>query len=261
MQRLQSRTAEKVKALCRLRDSAKERAETGCFLAEGLRLCRDIAQYLPARELYATEKMLAEHPELTALAAQTFEISDAVAEKLSDTKTTQGVFALFERPAPLEHLRPGGRYLALEHVQDPANLGALLRSASAFGFEGVLLCSHCADWFSPKVLRAGMGAVAKLGYACYDDVGELAKALKAVNIPLYAAALERAVSLEHAPALTDAGLAVLIGNEGNGLTSEAVALADVTVRIPMMPNVESLNAAVAGSILLWHFRSLEGAAQ
>ena len=151
MQRLQSRTAEKVKALCRLRDSAKERAETGCFLAEGLRLCRDIAQYLPARELYATEKMLSEHPELTSLAAQTFEISDAVAEKLSDTKTTQGVFALFERPAPLETLRPGGRYLALEHVQDPANLGALLRSASAFGFEGVLLCSHCADWFSPKV--------------------------------------------------------------------------------------------------------------
>ena len=92
-------------------------------------------------------------------------------------------------------------------------------------------------------------------------MGELAKALKAVNIPLYAAALERAVSLEQAPSLTDAGLAVLIGNEGNGLTSEAVVLADVTVRIPMMPNVESLNAAVAGSILLWHFRSLEGAAQ
>ena len=251
MQRLQSRTAEKVKALCRLRDSAKERAETGGFLAEGLRLCRDIAQYLHARELYATEKMLSEHPELTNLAAQTFEISDAVAEKLSDTKTTQGVFALFERPAPLETLRPGGRYLALEHVQDPANLGALLRSASAFGFEGVLLCSHCADWFSPKVLRAGMGAVAKLRYACYDDVNELAKALRAANIPLYAAALERAVSLEQAPALTDAGLAVLIGNEGNGLTEEIIAACTTPMVIPMAGRAESLNAAVAATVAIW----------
>ena len=119
MQRLQSRTAEKVKALCRLRDSAKERAETGGFLAEGLRLCRDIAQYLPARELYATEKMLSEHPELilgTILSrAQRIPVKGIQAEDIAAAMVSQ--FNLTTDDAHyVAHLANGNYLKAIEAI-------------------------------------------------------------------------------------------------------------------------------------------------
>lgn len=254
MLQIESRASERVKALVRLRDSAAERREKGAFFAEGLRLCTDIAGVQPAREAYCTQAALAAHPQLAGLARETALISDAVAEKLAGTKNTQGVFCVFGLPQPLCAVRPGGRYVALEHVQDPANVGALLRSAAAFGFEGALLCGGCADPFSQKALRASMGAAVKLGIARYDDALQMAGALRAAGVPLVAAALRDSVPLADARADGARGVAVLVGNEGNGLTDEAVRAADIAVRIPMAPGVESLNAAVAGGVLLWHFR-------
>lgn len=254
MQMIQSRTSETVKALVRLRDSAAQRERQGYFLAEGLRLCTDLAAVWTPRQVYATQAALDAHPALAGLGPEPCLIAPTVAEKLSDTKSTQGVFGVFPLPGTGAPLKKGGRYLALEHVQDPSNVGALMRSAAAFGFDGVLLCSHCADPFSPKALRACMGTVPRLALSWYDSVPQMARELRAAGIPLIAAALRRAVPLDSAQTALQAGAAVLVGNEGNGLTDEAVDCADITVRIPMAPGVESLNAAVAGSVLLWHFR-------
>ena len=137
-----SRDNERVKRACKLRDSGARRAAEGRFLAEGLRLCTDLAQRLPPEEVYCTQKLLDAHPELAALGGRHFLVSDAVAAKLSDTKAPQGLFCVFpRRTKTLEAVRGGGRYVCLEHIQDPANVGALLRSAAAFGFAGAVLCA------------------------------------------------------------------------------------------------------------------------
>ena len=252
-----SRENEHVKHACRLRDSAALRADEGRFLAEGLRLCTDLAGRLPPEEIYYTQRLLDAHPELAALGGRHFLVNDGVAAKLSDTKAPQGVFCVFPRAAKtLEAVRGGRRYVCLEHVQDPANVGALLRSAAAFGFAGAVLCGNCADPFSPKAARASMGALAKVELIFADETKQALAAFTACGIPSFAAALQNSVPLECVDTEGLPGVALLIGNEGNGLLPETVAAADRAVRIPMAAGVESLNAAVAGGVLLWHFREV-----
>lgn len=255
--RITSRENEKIKQLCKLRDSAAFRQAQQCFLAEGVRLCRDIAAVRKPREVYVTEKALAQHPELAALPGPRILVSDGVAGKISDTKNPQGVFCVFDCVLDsLESTAPAGRWLVLEHVQDPANIGALMRSAAAFGFDGVVLCADCADPYSPKAVRASMATVARLKLLQAETVQQVAAWLKEARVPLVAAALYHSVPLDEADGLRGSNVALLIGNEGNGLSDAAVNAADVAVRIPMAPGVESLNAAVAGSVLLWHFRGV-----
>lgn len=132
--------------------------------------------------------------ELAALGGRHFLVSDAVAAKLSDTKAPQGLFCVFpRRTKTLEAVRGGGRYVCLEHIQDPANVGALLRSAAAFGFAGAVLCGNCADPFSPKAARASMGTLAKVDIIFADETGQALAAFKACGIPSFAAALQNSV--------------------------------------------------------------------
>lgn len=147
-----SRDNERVKRACKLRDSGARRAAEGRFLAEGLRLCTDLAQRLPPEEVYCTQKLLDAHPELAALGGRHFLVSDAVAAKLSDTKAPQGLFCVFPRRSKSAGggAPRAGRYVCLEHIQDPANVGALLRSAAAFGFAGAVLCGNCARPILPQ---------------------------------------------------------------------------------------------------------------
>ncbi len=257
-QTIESRDNERVKYACALRDSAARRRAEGLFFAEGLRLCTDLAANLAPVEVYYTRCFLDAHPEAEALGGRHAVVSDAVAAKLSDTRTPQGLFCVFPcRTADLSELRGGGRYLCMEHVQDPANVGALLRSAAAFGFEGAVLCGACADPFAPKAARASMGALARLALMAADETKQALDAFHTYGIPAVAAALRDSVPLDAAVTDARAGVALLIGNEGNGLAPQTVVAADLVVRIPMLNGVESLNAAVAGSVLLWHFREVQ----
>ncbi len=253
---IESRTSDKVKEWCRLRDSAAARRRQGAFWAEGLRLCTDLAGTCPVHTVLCTPQALEAHPALAALGgpgARRALVSESVAAKLSDTPSPQGVFAVLGLPAMGGPVAPGSRCLVLENVQDPANVGALARSAAAFGFSHLFLCGACADPFSPKALRASMGALARLRLH-RGDVQQAADTLRGAGIPLYAAALYNSLPLGRVQCPAGAGVAVMIGNEGNGLTEQAIAAADTAVRIPMAGDVESLNAAVAGGVLLWHFR-------
>ena len=253
-----SRENPRIKRACALRDSEKQRAAAGLFFAEGPKLCLELARGCRAAELYATAPALAHTPALAALGSAVVEITQPVAEKLAGTRSTQGVFALFETPAtdPAPLLATARRILALEAVQDPGNVGTLLRSAAAFGFDAVLLGPGCAAPFSPKVLRASMGAAGRLPLGVCADLPAALGALRGRGVACLAAALYKARPLDAVGTQFPGGVCVVIGSEGQGLSDAAIAACSAAVRIPMTDRVESLNAGVAGSILLWHFRGV-----
>lgn len=244
-----------VKYACAVRDSEKQRAADGLFFAEGPKLCLELAKSCVPRAAYATAGALARTPALAALAPA--EIAPHVADKLAGTKTSQGVFALFETPAPpAGTLAEARRILALEGVQDPGNVGTLLRSAAAFGFDAVVLGPGCASPFSPKTLRSSMGAAGRLPVVHTGDLPAALRALRGRGVTCLAAALYRSRPLDEAGRDFPGGLCVVIGSEGQGLCEATVEACDLAVRIPMTDRVESLNAGVAGSVLLWQFRGV-----
>ena len=253
METITSRENAKIKYACAVRDSEKQRAADGLFFAEGPKLCLELAKSCTPRAMYATAAALAKTPELAQF--DPAEIAPHVAEKLSGTKSNQGVFALFETPVPpADTLDTARRILMLEGVQDPGNVGTLLRSAAAFGFDGVILSEGCASVYAPKTLRASMGAAVRIPVIETGAMPQAIALLREKGITCLAAALYQSQPLSAAKAGYPGGVCVVIGSEGQGLTDETIAACNSTVRIPMTDRVESLNAGIAGSILLWHFR-------
>lgn len=175
-------------------------------------------------------------------------VSESVMEAISPAKTPQGVVFSCKMPPPLdvEWLSPG-RYLLLEGVQDPGNVGTILRTANAFGWE-VFLLEGCADLYSPKTVRSAMGVHFRSEIGC-TTLERAAALVKASGLPLYAAALgDETMDIRQTDLLN---CAVIIGSEGRGVSARALALCDACVKIPMEPSCESLNAAVAAGIVLW----------
>ncbi len=141
--------------------------------------------------------------------------------------------------------------MVLENVQDPGNVGTVLRAAAAFAIDAVVLTGACADLYNPKTVRATMGAVFRQRVLCLP-LAELKANLVRWKLPLYGAVLS-----ERASSVLDTDLshcALAVGNEGSGLSNELIALCDGEVIIPMVPESESLNASVAASILMWEVK-------
>ncbi len=172
-------------------------------------------------------------------------VTPEVLRAVSPLQNSPGpVFSVRMRPVPpAESLR---RAIVLENVQDPGNVGTVLRTADAFGIELVVLCGACADPYNPKTVRASMGAVFRQSVA-RTELSGLTDALR--GLPLYGAAL--APGGADVRALPAGPLAVAVGNEGKGLTAELLSLCAGTVRIPMTGRAESLNAGVAASVVMW----------
>ena len=178
-EKITSRENAKIKYACRLSSSAAFRRSEGRFLAEGRKLCPELARGAQVETLFYTESAMAKCPELAGLPGEHYLVEDHVADKLADVGTHQGVFGVFRTPVhTLDEAKTGGRYLALERVQDPGNVGTLLRSAAAFGFDGVLLSDGCASVFAPKTLRASMGAAVRVPVM---EVGAMPAAIAALR--------------------------------------------------------------------------------
>ena len=216
-EKITSRENAKIKYACRLSSGAAFRRSEGRFLAEGRKLCPELARGAQLETLFYTESAMAKCPELAGL--------------------------------------PGEHYLVEDHVADKlADVGTLLRSAAAFGFDGVILSDGCASVYAPKTLRASMGAAVRIPVIEAGAMPDAITQLRAKGITCLAAALYKSQPLSAAQASYPGGVCVVIGSEGQGLTDETIAACSSTVRIPMTDRVESLNAGIAGSILLWHFR-------
>ena len=172
-----------------------------------------------------------------------------VMRSISPMETPQGALFTVRLPdTALPETLSGAHYLVLDGVQDPGNVGTILRTADAFDCDGVFIVNACADPYSPKTARATMGAVFRRDvYQCTAD--ELCALLQKCGLPLYGTALRNdTVSLRDAE-LSRA--AVAVGSEGRGLSAEILSKCEKTIKIPMSPRCESLNAAVAASVVLW----------
>lgn len=257
-ERISSRDNAKIKYACRLGQSASFRRSEGRFLAEGRKLCPELCRGAQLEQLFFTSEAAAKCPQLERLPGEHYLIDEPVAAKLADVESHQGVFGVFRTPCrSMDEIQPGWRCLALERVQDPGNVGTLVRSAAAFGFDAVILGEGCAAPYAPKTLRASMGAAVRIPVMETAAMPDAVKFLQDRGITCLAAALYGSKPLSEAAAEYPGGVCVVIGSEGQGLSSETIAACDAAVRIPMTDRVESLNAGIAGSILLWHFRGAE----
>lgn len=240
-------TSRKNPYIQRLRALGRERSfrrEAGEFLCDGRKLLAEAVQC--GAEI--TGVLWCDTPD-TELPAEVRQYS-------APKELLQYASAMENSPGPLftvriretEPARTPERILVLENLQDPGNVGTVLRTAAAFRSDLVVLCGSCADPYNPKCVRASMGAIFRQRFAEWK-LEELCTRLRDWGVPLYGAALHReAVDIRALP-LQKA--AVAVGNEGNGLTEELLARCEKRLIIPMDPNSESLNAAVAASVILW----------
>lgn len=236
--------------LRKLASSRSYREETGELLCDSPKLLREAELWgASIQALLYTEgaELPWRDPERRPFRAA--QVSESVMRSVSPMETPQGVVFSCLSPsyAPPERPGSGGRFLVLDGIQDPGNVGTILRAADAFGATPVLL-PGCADLNNPKTLRAGMGVHFR-SLICRCTLEELAAFLKAEGLPLYGAALREDTADVRAVDLRRCAMAV--GSEGRGLSAEVLAACDRTIRIPMEKTCESLNAASAASVLLW----------
>lgn len=226
----------------------KFRDRFGLFVAEGERSVRDaLASDFAVESVIVTEEFL-ERRGVPEGAEQVLAVSDKIFARLCDTETPQGILAVVALPEKTETLT-GKRYLYCDCLQDPGNAGTVIRSADAFGFDGVIVSKGSVDVFSPKVIRSSMGSVFHVAMITDTDTAFL-QAAKDKGYFLSVTALHKdSVPLGNAT-ISEKQIFV-IGNEGNGVSDAVLSMADETVHIPMQGLAESLNAGVAASILMY----------
>jgi TrmH family RNA methyltransferase len=238
------------KQLKKLAESARERRKAGLVLLDGIHLVESALQAAITPQMLVVSESGISHAEIASLLqkqpkVQTVLLTDGLFAEISPVETPAGILALIDVPHLPVPSKPDFALL-LEDVQDPGNLGTLLRSAAAAGVQAVWLSTGCADAWSPKVLRAGMGAHFVL--AIEERVNLLEKAAGFVGLTV-------ATSLAATQSLYELDLtgpvALLAGNEGAGLSADLLAAANTQIRIPMPGRIESLNVAAATSICLF----------
>ncbi len=253
---LTSKDNNNIKNTIKLKKSTKFRRETGLFIAEGLRVCYDaMLSNAEIITLFVTEKAIEKNSEkfdkLSDYAQKTFVVSPALFALISDTDSPQGflcVIKALDKNGQFDTIKNGGKFLALDNVQDPNNLGTILRSAEAFGVSGVIMSKDCCDIYSPKVVRGSMGAVFRLPFMICNTIADFLN--DNPQVCSYAAVVDSSADDITSIAFNEPCVAV-IGNEGNGLKDETISACKVRMTIPMKGNAESLNASAAASIIIW----------
>lgn len=246
----------KIKRIVQLRKKKKARDAEGVFLVEGIRMFREIPEKL-LQEIYISESCEEKEGKeirrrASACGIRPELVSDGVFAYLSDTQTPQGILCVVSQLSySLEEVADAScpHMLVLDRLQDPGNVGTILRTAEGAGVTGILLDGECADIYNPKTIRSTMGSIFRMPFYYIQDLEEGIRYLKKRGICTYAAHLEGKRAYDEEDYRKPC--AFLIGNEGNGLRPEIADLADTYIRIPMAGEVESLNAAIASAVLMF----------
>ena len=241
-----------VKALSKLIKNARARRQQQLYVVEGIRMFRETPKERIGK-VYVSESFAKDPAHEGVFEGTDWEmLSDSVFAAVSDTKTPQGVLCVMKQyHYSLDDLA-GKKHpflMILENLQDPGNLGTILRTAEGAGVDGVILSRTSVDIYNPKTIRATMGSIYRMPFLYVDQLEEILPELKRRGIQTYAAHLQGKNCYDEEN--YKEGTAFLIGNEGNGLTEGLSNCADVWIRIPMHGKLESLNAAVAASVLMY----------
>lgn len=247
-----STSNEQIKKLIQLKEKSKVRKTTGTFTVEGKKMFVEI----PAEDLvsvYVSETFLKENGELVKDKKYQI-VSDQVFKKISDTVTPQGIVAVVKQKSySIDYIiekrnKEKSCIVVLDRLQDPGNMGTIVRTGEAAGISGIIMSKDSADIYNPKVIRSTMGSIFRVPFVIVDDLAAAVDTLKDNGITTYAAHLKG--ELYNSGSLTK-DCALLIGNEARGLSEKISAKADKLIKIPMHGKVESLNAAIATAILMY----------
>ncbi len=270
-------TNAKIKEIHKLNEKSKARREAGLFVTEGPKMFME-APLEWVEQVYVTREFLdridRESSAVTVESDRSLKISEMIGwmetdivtpdqmNKISDTQTPQGILCILRQPGYTidDILSHKGRkdddrklIMVLEDIQDPGNLGTIFRTAEGAGASGIILSEGCVDIYNPKTVRSTMGSIYRMPFIYTDDLKGAVDKLKDNGVTVYAAHLKGERSYDD---IEYADSAFLIGNEGNGLRDETAALADEYIKIPMEGELESLNASVAASVLMYRHYSV-----
>ncbi len=230
----------------------KYRDRENLFIADGLRFVSELPHDMKPEKMFFSESF-AEKYDISKYRRLTdcYVISDRLFETLSETKTPQGIIAVCKKAKYNinDVVKKNGFYIIAEKLNDPGNLGTVIRTAHAAGADAVMLSKGSVDLYNPKVLRATMGSVFKIPVIQNVDLYEAALLLKGNGISIYAAHLKG--KRYYYDLNLKKGCAFVLGNEAKGLSDEASEMCDCLVKIPMPGGAESLNASVAAAVLMY----------
>ncbi len=253
---ISSRTNETVVSLAKLKDK-KERDASGHYLCEGYKLCSEAAGIVQVK--YALlRKNRSEDKEYISLAeksgGEVIILSDGAFDKITTDKASDGIIFIVKKDNEddigMENMKEE-RICALDNVRDPGNVGTILRSATAFGFDRVILWG-CADLYNPKTVRASMGALFKIKTTVVEEPADFVMQLKKTGRRVIATALtDNSMTLGRDKIYRSD--CPILGNEGHGVSDEILSLCDASMIIPMSGKTESLNAAAAAAVILWEY--------
>ena len=241
-----------VKRLLQLQKKGKARNEEKVFVVEGLRMFAEVPEDR-VEKVYVSETFYdKKKQEIDGRKFPIEILSDNVFKHVSDTQTPQGILCVVkQKEYALETLFEidNPHFIVLDNLQDPGNLGTIVRTAEGAGVDAIFMSKDCVDIYNPKTIRSTMGSIYRMPFIYIEDIPSLLEDFMKKGIKSYAAHLEGKNSYDQED--YRGGTAILIGNEGNGLRDEVSKNADIWVRIPMKGHVESLNAAIAASVLMF----------
>lgn len=230
----------------------KYRNATGTYLLEGWHLVNEARQSgVNINELLVTDDVLDEHPETANYCSNIFVVTKQIMRAVTDSVTPQGIAAVVDLPD--SHRLPegplSGGWLLLDRIQDPGNVGTMIRTADAAGFTGVVLSDRCAELYGPKVVRSMQGSQFHL-QLFEGDLVKWINDFQKVGAPVYGTELNPQ-AVDYRQVKPTATFALIMGNEGHGMSKELLNLTDQNLYIPMPGNAESLNVAISAGILMF----------
>lgn len=257
MDKIESRSNDKIKFASLLKESAKTRGETGRFLLEGARLCSDAAECgIEISQAFFTGEAIKKYGGYINIIAKSspecYEITEEISCRLSDTKSPQGVFCVcktLDKDENGNKIDFNGKYIALEKIQDPSNFGAICRTAEAVGISGLIVSEGC-DRYNPKALRAAMGSSLRLHIVETDDLPALLIFAVQKGMLTIASVISKE-AMDISKLKVRSGVICVIGNEGSGISKETLDACSEKVTIPMRGKAESLNASAGAAIIMW----------
>lgn len=242
---------QKIKGIKELLKQKKARQKRQQFVIEGIRAVQEIPKTQLIQTLVVSQNIEA-HLYETLQAEECLIVPNILFQELSETMHAQGMLAVLSTvDSALEQLNiEKGAYLILENLQDPGNLGTIIRTAHAFNFKGIFMTKGCTDLYSPKVVRATMSSLFYMPIVLGEEIETYVTFLKNKGVTLYSTALtKKAKRLGNITFQKQ--MALVIGNEGNGISKMTLEASDEVIQIPMPGGAESLNASVAAGICMY----------